>query len=346
MVTPWLSYKVLRAQEGRHQATLIDEPAADTRFERLVRRVLTPFLRADAGKSARRWLLLVIVALVLGSVSLAGFKLVVLKMLPSDNKSEFQVVVDMPEGTPPEETARVMQDLARYIASVPEVTDYQVYVGTAAPINFNGLVRQYYLRNGANMADIQVNLVDKSQRERKSHEIARSMREPLQAIGKPLNANVKIVEVPPGPPVMSPLVAEIYGIDYEGQLRVARQVRRVMENTADIVDVDDSIENRSARLVLKIDRAKAALLGVSQREVATTIQTALSGTDTGYLHGANVKYPVPIRLELAVADKTSIEKVLSMKVRSQSGVLACSTKLSKFSIAPPCTAMVSVAGRC
>jgi len=322
VVTPWLTYKVLRGQEGRHPARPVEEAHVDTRFEGLVRKILTPFLRADAGKSARRWLLLVIVALVLASVSLAGFKLVVLKMLPFDNKSEFQVIIDMPEGTPPEETARVTQDLARYIASVPEVTDYQAYVGTAAPINFNGLVRQYYLRSGANVADIQVNLVDKSQRERKSHEIARSMREPLQAIGRPLKANVKIVEVPPGPPVMSPLVAEIYGIDYEGQLRVAQQVRRVMENTADIVDVDDSIENRSARLVLKVDRTKAALLGVSQREVATAIQTALSGTDVGYLHGAKVKYPVPIRLELTVANKTSIEKVLSMKVRSQhSGVL-------------------------
>ncbi len=321
VITPWLTYKVMRGQEAHHQAIPAGESSAGSGFERLVRRLLTPFLRADAGRAARRWLALGIVALMVASVGLAGLKLVVLKMLPFDNKSEFQVVVDMPEGSPPEQTARVMQDLARYIASVPEVTDYQVYVGTAAPINFNGLVRQYYLRKGANVADIQVNLVDKSERERKSHEIALAMREPLQAIGKSLNANVKIVEVPPGPPVMSPLVAEVYGIDYEGQLRVARQVRKAMEETADIIDVDDSIEHRSLRLVIRIDRTRAALLGVSQQEVATAIKTALSGSDVGYLHGGNVKYPVPIRLEMDVTDKTAIDKVLAMKLRSRSGVL-------------------------
>jgi multidrug efflux pump subunit AcrB len=186
--------------------------------------------------------------LILLSMGLAAAKLVVLKMLPFDNKSEFQIIVDMPEGTALERTAQVLGELGRFLQQVPEVRDYQVYAGTAAPINFNGLVRQYYLREGAHLGDIQVNLVDRRARERKSHEIASAVRAPLQAIGRRFDANVKIVEVPPGPPVLSPLVAEIYGLDYQGQIDVAKQVRAVFEATPDIVDVDDSVEAPAPQL--------------------------------------------------------------------------------------------------
>jgi len=250
-------------------------------------------------------------------------------MLPFDNKSEFQVVVDMPEGTSVEQTARVMGELGQYLATVPEVTDYQAYAGTASPINFNGLVRQYYLREGANVGDIQVNLTDKHERERKSHEIALSMRGPLQAIGEKHDANVKVVEVPPGPPVQSPLVAEIYGLDYDGQIRVAKEVRGVMENTTDIVDIDDSVEAEAPKLILQVDQQKAALLGVPQQNVVAAISTVLSGEDVSYLHEETMKYPLPIRLEYAVADKADIESVLALRIRSTSGELIPLSEIAK-----------------
>jgi multidrug efflux pump subunit AcrB len=249
-------------------------------------------------------------------MGLAGFKLVVLKMLPFDNKSEIQVIVDMPEGSSLEQNARVIAELGDLIASVPEVTDYQAYIGTAAPINFNGLVRQYYLRAASNLSDIQVNLRHKSLRERKSHDIALSLREPLQAIGKTYGANVKIVEVPPGPPVQAPLVAEIYGIDYPGQMQVAQDLRLLMESTPGIVDVDDSIESESQRWILEIDREKATRLGLNQASIANAIATLVDGEDVGYLHRDNLKYPIPLRLELATGAKADISNILSLNLRS------------------------------
>ncbi len=327
--TPWLTYKVLR---GRGEAS--DMPpsspveegqgegkASEDFAHRLFRRVVGPFLRGQQGRPLR-WLLgLAVLAMIGGSISLAYFQLVVLKMLPFDNKSEFQVIVDMPEGTTLEQTARVLGELGRYLATVPEVTDYQVYAGTAAPINFNGLVRQYYLRASANAGDIQVNLVDKKHRHRKSHEIALAVRGPLQEIGALYQANVKVVEVPPGPPVMAPLVAEIYGLNYTGQIQAAQQVRDVFSTTQDIIDVDDTVEAPSERLIAHVDRAKAALLGVSQQAVAADMNTALRGEDVSYLHSGIAKYPIPLRLELPVADKADIASVLDLRTRSQGGPL-------------------------
>ncbi|MDX1335889.1 MAG: efflux RND transporter permease subunit, partial [Gammaproteobacteria bacterium] len=249
------------------------------------------------------------------------FKIVVLKMLPFDNKSEFQVILDMPEGTSLEQTSQVLTEMTEYLSTVEEVNNFQVYAGTAAPINFNGLVRQYYLRSGAHVGDIQVNLVDKQERDRKSHEIALSVRNSLQAIALKYDGNAKVVEVPPGPPVMSPLVAEVYGLNYESQIMAAREVRAAFEATPDIIDVDDSVEYPAQRLVVHIDRNKAALLGVSQTDIADAVATALGGNDVGYLHGRNMKYAVPIRLEFAVADKADINAVLDMKVSSVSGEL-------------------------
>ncbi len=308
--TPWLSNKMLAKAHVHHA-----EEGEESGLYKLFTKGVGPFLNGDGGRIKRIGLTLAILLLIAGSVGLVVSKLVVLKMLPFDNKSEFQVVLDMPEGTSVEQTAHVLSALSAYIASVPEVSDYQVYAGTAAPINFNGLVRQYYLREGANVGDIQVNLVDKHHRERKSHEVALAMREPLQAIGKRFNANVKVVEVPPGPPVMSPLVAEVYGLDYHGQIAAAKEIRQVFSDTADIVDVDDSVEEKETRLVLRFDQQKAALLGVSKRAVVGALGTVLSGEDVSYLHGANVKYPLPIRLEFSVADKAEIQKLLDLRVR-------------------------------
>jgi multidrug efflux pump subunit AcrB len=317
IVTPWMSNVVLARADFHHG----HEAAGDNKMYRLFERAVGPFLRAGEGRNARWGMLAVILLLIAFSVALVPLQAVVLKMLPFDNKSEFQVVVDMPEGTSVEQTARVMSELGDYLATVPEVTDYQAYAGSASPINFNGLVRQYYLREGAEMGDLQVNLAHNSERQRKSHEIALAVRGPLQAIGQRHNANVKVVEVPPGPPVQSPLVAEIYGIDYDGQIGIARAVREVFASTADVIDVDDSVESPAAKLVLKVDQQKAALLGVPQQKVVAAVHTALSGEDVSFLHDANAKYPVPIRMEYSVADKADINTVLNLRLRSSSGDL-------------------------
>ena len=325
VVSPWLANKLL----GKHAAHTSTEEETETRLYTVFQRYLGPYLQGNKGKGKRRKLVLVIFGLIFLSIALAGFKLVILKMLPFDNKSEFQVVVDMPEGSSVEQTARVLGELGQVISKVPEVTDYQVYAGAASPINFNGLVRQYYLRQGANVGDIQVNLQDKSNRDRKSHEVATALRAPLQRIGEKFNANVKIVEVPPGPPVQSPLVAEIYGLDYQDQINVAKQVRDVFTATENVVDVDSSVEHESPRLIFSVDQQRAALLGVSQQSIVRTVSAALSGEDISYLHSENKKYPLPIRLEFSVADKSEVDNLLALKVKSGNGQLISISEVVK-----------------
>ena len=316
VVTPWLANKLI--DPNAHSLVTTD---AHQSKEGLFERILRPFLHPKLGKRRRVYLFSGILLLIVMSVSLVFFKAVVLKMLPFDNKSEFQIVIDMPEGTSLEETATVVSALGDYIKTVPDVANYQAYVGNASPINFNGLIRQYYLRQGANVADIQINLLGKSERDRKSHEIAVSMREPLQAIAKRYNANVKIVEVPPGPPVLSPLVAEIYGPDYKGQQHLALLIHDVFKRTDDVVDIDTSILVASEKWLVRINQSKAAIWGVSQQEIAQAIHTALDGEDISYLHPGNLKFPLPIRLELPVQQKFSIENIKRIQVRSRSGQL-------------------------
>jgi len=323
--TPWMSNALLGR---RHDATAASGEGHAHHAEdgggflrRLFNALIGPFLVGGRGM-LNRWLLLAgILVLIAGSMLLAVNKVVILKMLPFDNKSEFQVVLDMPEGTSLEQTARVLGEMGDYLSTVPEVSDYQVYAGTAAPINFNGLVRQYYLREGPHLGDIQVNLVDKHHRDEQSHKIALGLREPLQAIARQYDGNAKIVEIPPGPPVLSPLVAEVYGIDYDGQIDIAKQVRGVFGETADIVDIDDSVEFPSDKVLVVVDRAKAARLGVEQAAVAQALATVLDGEDMSFLHGANVKYAVPIRVAYDAADKADLDQVLALRVRSMGGQL-------------------------
>jgi multidrug efflux pump subunit AcrB len=314
IVTPWLAQKLL----PQHAPTHVEGEAA---LEPLFRRLVGRFLGGAEGRRARHKLYAGVGLAIVLAMGLAVVQLVVLKMLPFDNKSEFQVVVDMPEGTSVEATARVLDELSAHLRTVPEVSDYQTYAGTAAPINFNGLVRQYYLRSGANVGDIQVNLVDKSLRDRQSHDIARSLRQPLVAIGTKHNASVKIVEVPPGPPVQAPLVAEVYGPDYDGQLELAGELRELFAATEDIVDVDDSVEAAAPRWLFEVDRHKAALLGVAQADVTRALAAALGGEDVAFLHDEHAKYPVPIRLELPVADKADLDHLLMLRVAGQGGRL-------------------------
>lgn len=316
IVTPWMTGKVLGKVDFTHHRA-----SDNNKIYGLFKHLMSPFLDEQQGGKRCLGLFAVISLLIVLSVSLAAFKLVILKMLPFDNKSEFQVVVDMPEGTSLEKTSQILNEMADYLGKVNEVTDYQIYAGTAAPINFNGLVRQYYLREGANVGDIQVNLTDAHSRDKKSHAIALAVRPPLQAIAQKYNASVKVVEVPPGPPVMSPIVAEVYGPDYNGQIQVAKQIRQVFEKTPDIVDIDDSVEAAQKRLVVQVNRSKAALLGVSQDTIAAAIDTVLRGEDVVFLHDKGIKYAVPIRLEFPVALKDKMDSVLALRVRSQTGSL-------------------------
>ncbi|MDK9724953.1 MAG: efflux RND transporter permease subunit [Sterolibacteriaceae bacterium MAG5] len=317
VVTPWLALKLMKPAAHGHAG----EDATTRRLDALFRRVMTPLLDERTGRAARRKLWIGIVAAIVVSVSLGVFKLVVLKMLPFDNKSEFQVVLDMPVGTPLEETARVLREMSAELATVEEVRDYQAYAGTASPINFNGLVRQYYLRATPETGDIQVNLVDKKHRSRQSHEIAVSVRDRVMAVAKRAGGNAKVVEVPPGPPVMSPIVAEVYGPDYAGQIAVAKQVRAAFEGTADILGVDDSVDEDADKLVLRVSQAKAALLGVAQKDIVETVRLGLSGEDVTPVHDGDSKYEVPVRITLPAERQDSLDQLLKLKVRGREGNL-------------------------
>ncbi|MBF0218555.1 MAG: efflux RND transporter permease subunit [Gammaproteobacteria bacterium] len=320
VITPWMANRFLKLEGAQHLHG-VEAAFEERRLYRFFHGVMHGFLRQQQG-SRRRWLLMLFILVLIGlSLLLVVNRQVVLKMLPFDNKSEFQVVVDLPEGSSLEQTTRVLSELAAYLREVPEVTDYQVYSGTAAPINFNGLVRQYYLREGAHLGDIQVNLTEQKLRQRKSHEIATAVRPVLQTIGDKYGANVKVVEVPPGPPVLSPLVAEIYGLDYEGQIAVAKEVRQILAQTPDVVDIDDSVEAASPKWILRVDQKKAALMGVSQQAIVTAVAAVLGGEDASYLHDPHKKYPLPIRMEFAVAHKSDIEQVLALRLRSEHGTL-------------------------
>jgi len=319
--TPWLTNVMLEKRYAASAAGGHHEDKGSAGLLAFFSKVMTPFLGGDRG-NRNRWLLLFsIILLIAAALSMAAFKVVVLKMLPFDNKGEFQVVLDMPEGTSVEQTSRVLHEMGQYLGELEEVKDYQVYAGTAAPISFNGLVRQYYLREAANLGDVQVNLVDKHERDRDSHDIALSVREPLQAIAASYDGIAKIVEVPPGPPVMSPIVAEVYGLDYQGQIQQAKELRQLFETTANIVDVDDSVEYPAEKLTIAIDRQQASRLGVSQTVIADALATVLNGADVTYLHRSNIKYAVPVRIEFDDADKADIEQVLALQVRSVNGTL-------------------------
>ncbi len=311
--TPWLSRKILAGHTNTHKQQ------SGSRLHSLFHRGMDPLLDPNKGRRRRRLLWLLLLLLIGGSISLTVNRAVILKMLPFDNKSEFQIVVDMPEGTTLEKTARVLTEASAVLDQIPDITNYQLYAGTASPIGFNGLVRQYYLRQAPWHGDIQVNLVSKHQRQQKSHDIARQVRELLQPVGQRLQANIKVVEVPPGPPVMSPLVAEIYGPDHREQMRIARKIRKEFENTADVVDIDDSLVAKSPRRILRIDRARAALFGISQQQVAEAITTLIKGQDVAFIHGPNYKYAVPIRLEFAETDKADLEQLLAFKITGNDG---------------------------
>ena len=319
VLTPWMSNRWLKlpAAEAEAEAT---HGGLTARLLPLFTRLFSPFLDRERGHGNRLKLWGGVLLLIALSVSLPVGGLVVLKMLPFDNKSEFQVVLDMPAGTPVETTAAVLQDMTAQLAQAPEVANWQAYAGTAAPISFNGLVRQYDLRAGGEVGDIQVNLVDKHHRDDQSHAIATRLRPALQRIAQAHGGRVKVVEVPPGPPVLSPIVAEVYGPDDASRRAAAQQVQAVFARTAGIVDVDTSDPPAAPREFLSVDRHQAGLMGVSQASIVGTLRAGLSGEAVSHLHDAS-KYPVPLMLMLPDATRGDTRELLKLPVRSASGAL-------------------------
>jgi len=317
VVIPWAAVRILKSG---HAAAHGENEELMTR---LYRRVMDRLLHV----SVLRWGFLIgVTVLLLGSVSLFYFEFVKVKMLPFDNKSEFQVIVDMPNGTTLEETERAANALARAALDQPEVVNLQTYAGTASPFNFNGLVRHYYLRQGSNVADIQVNLQPKDARKLQSHEIAKQVRRRLVPVAERYGARIKVAEVPPGPPVLQTLVAEVYGPNLE-RIGIARHIRDLWKKTDGVVDVDWYVEDEQPKYRLVVDKEKAALNGISETDIAQTMALASTGYTAGLLHQDSAKEDVPLMLRLDRASRSDLEKIRTLKVAGRTGRLVSLSEL-------------------
>ncbi len=320
IVTPWLFRKVIG---NKIHVQITKKDKSQTRLsekQNAFAPIMQPFLiKGSVGKRNRYLLVFGVIFLMISSVILVPTQKVILKMLPFDNKSELQIVIDTEEGTSLEKTNQIMLEIAHYLNGIPEITHTVAYAGTASPINFNGLVRQYFLRQGANVGDIQISLLDKNLRERQSHEIAIAIRENITRIAQSHSAIAKIVEVPPGPPVQSPILAEIYGPSDNARQDMAKRIESIFQRTKGIVDIDTSVEKNSPRMVIEVNKTKAALLGVDQVQIAKAIKTGLEGSDVSYLHNPNNKYSVPIRLEVPPAIQNDLQVLLSIPLVNKEG---------------------------
>ncbi|MFA5556557.1 MAG: efflux RND transporter permease subunit [Flavobacteriaceae bacterium] len=313
-ITPYLGYHLLVEKDKQQQK---EEEGHETSW---IYKFYNKFEKPLLDSSKKRWVILgTTVLLLLGSVTMFFTKSVAVKMLPFDNKNEFQIVIDMPEGTTLERTSAVTKEIAQYLTTIPEVVNYQNYVGTSAPITFNGLVRHYDMRGGSNMADIQVNLLNKKDRKLQSHDIAKKVRPQIQEIAKKYVANVKIVEVPPGPPVLSTLVAEVYGPNHEEQIKVAYQVKQLLENTQDVVDIDWSVENVQTEYRLEVDKEKAMLNGVAPQQIVGNLTYLLREYPVSNLYDESSVYPVGIVMALEDKDKTNIDDIQNLKIKGLQG---------------------------
>ncbi len=325
IISPWASYRILRGETCEnepHPNVHLDEDGVCAPPEgwttRIYRRIMNPLILDSAKR--HRFLGLVAV-LLLAAIALIPLKLVRVKMLPFDNKSEFQVVVDMPVGTPLEQTAAATNAMADYLRTIPEVTDVESYVGTASPYNFNGLVRHYFLRQGCNVADIQVNLIGKHERSRQSHEIAKSVRDKIHEIAARYGANAKVAEVPPGPPVLQTLVAEVYGPDDKTRWQVANQVKNIFEHTDGVTDVDWYVEANQTKYELIPDKEKAALDGISTDQLGQTIALAVAGSGVELAHIPEAVENVPIYLQLPLSQRSSLQEIENIQLQGASGNL-------------------------
>jgi len=298
VVTPWAAYRALR-WHARHGETATEREAWSTRA---YRRVMGPMIRRPILGMG---FLAGITLLLLAACGLVAAGAVKVKMLPYDNKSELQIIVDMDEGTTLERTLRAAQDIAAALRSEPEVLNYQIYAGTAAPYNFNGLVRHYFLRQGPNVADIQVNFVTRDERDQQSHDIAKRIRTKIAPLAARLGARVKVAEVPPGPPVLQTIVAEIYGPDYTEQIEIARKIQELFEQTPGVVDVDSYVEADQPELTLRFDEEKAALHRISADQVAQVVRIAQAGEEAGLLHDQEEREDVPIRVRLSLSQRAN-----------------------------------------
>jgi multidrug efflux pump subunit AcrB len=313
-VTPYLGYHLLREKDKAEEKA--SEGHESSFIYKWYKKIEQPLLDS---KSKRNFMLIGTVVLLLGSMALFYTKSVAVKMLPFDNKNEFQVVIDMPEGTTLERTAAVTKEVSAYLRTVEEVVDYQNYIGTSAPITFNGLVRHYDLRSGSNVADIQVNLLPKGERSAQSHDIVKRLRKEIHKIGKRYQANIKLVEVPPGPPVLSTLVAEIYGPDYDEQIKLGQQVKSLLEETQDVVDVDWMAEESQTEYNFTIDRERSMLNQVAPAQLVGNLTYLLGEWPVSSLYDEKAHEPVDIVMSLKEEDKSSVDKVRSMKLINQQG---------------------------
>lgn len=323
IVTPWFAYRFLKKKESAQDGDACPYNEEGIRLNELkgLSKWYAKIIRGMLHSSLKRTVFLIgVISLLLGSMSFFYFKAVPMKMMPFDNKSEIQVVIDMPEGTTLEETAKVTKAIGDYIATVNEVTDYEMYIGTASPFNFNGLVRHYYLREGSNVADIQINLIDKHYREHQSHDIAKRIRPEIQRVATEHNANAKVVEVPPGPPVLSTLVLEIYGNNQEEQLLVAKQAEQIFLETEGVVDVDTFIEAEQTEYRFTLNE-KARLNGITDQQIAQTVRMMLDGAEVGLLHQEHEMEPVVINVQPARANRSSLEDLQSLQVPTPQGGL-------------------------
>jgi multidrug efflux pump subunit AcrB len=312
VVTPWAAIRLLHGARDAHV------PEGQDRTTRLYRR----FMGGLLARERNQWSFFALVTLLLlASISLVYFRRVVVKMLPFDNKSEFQVIIDMPEGTSLEQTAAVARALSGEVDRIPEVVNSQTYVGTASPFNFNGLVRHYYLRRGDNVADIQVNLAPKRDRHVQSHTIARRVRERLEPIARKMNARIKVAEVPPGPPVLQTLVVEVYGKTYSRQLELAQQIRDLLDRTPGVVDVDWYVEAPQPELRFHPDRLKTSLAGLSIGDIQDSVALALGGASAGLAHLDREGEDVPIRLQLPLSARLSRGGLERIRIPSPSGMI-------------------------
>lgn len=317
VITPYIAFKFLKTKD-EHTNTEKKYDIKDRPIYKFYEKTMSPLMES----TKRRWVLIFsVVFLLLASVTLVYFKLVTVKMLPFDNKNEIQVIIDMPEGTTLERTAAVTKEIAGYLRTVPEVVNYQTYVGTAAPINFNGLVRHYDLRRGSNVADIQINLLDKGDRSEQSHDIAKKIRPGIDKIAKYFNANVKIAEVPPGPPVLSTLVAEVYGPNYQAQIDYAKKLKNIFENTNGVVDVDWYVEGDQTEYKFVINKKKAAILGVTSEQIVGVMGISLNGKDVSLLYQPNEDDPLYINIRLKEDQRSDINNLKGIKVMSNTGNL-------------------------
>nr|BFF39868.1 efflux RND transporter permease subunit [Tenacibaculum mesophilum] len=321
-ITPYLGYIFLREKDKHGVEEKVEEDETKAMQSTLIYKLYERFERPLIENKTKRWAFLgITIALLLGSMSLFFTKSVAVKMLPFDNKNEFQVVIDMPESTTLERTDAVTKEIAQYLATRLEVVNYQSYVGTSAPITFNGLVRHYDLRGGSNMADIQVNLTDKHDRSEQSHDIAKLFRPEIQAIAAKFNANVKLVEVPPGPPVLSTIVAEVYGPDYDKQIEIANEVQNILHNTDDVVDIDWMVEDNQTEYEFVIDKEKAMLYGVAPQQIAYTLNMALSNRAVSTLYDEDASNQVGIVFALDEKEKSSVQDIAQLQIKSKHGNL-------------------------